>query len=178
MLTGIGPLIAWRKATGKNLPQRLRLPWSASATMFLAHLFGGEALGFPPFVPLTELYETVAGVALGKLYVITLLFSTTPALFVLATVLQEFYRGVAVRMARGEPCSRSSSSCSRAAAGRRVHRPRRHRDDVWGFTGAPNDQETESSLRPGQTLSSPTSSTATTTSGWRPTPTSAPSTRT
>ncbi|MCA9606658.1 MAG: cytochrome c biogenesis protein CcsA [Myxococcales bacterium] len=155
LLTGIGPLIAWRKATGKNLLSAFAFPVGFGATMFLAHLFGGEALGFPPFVPPDELYETVVGVALGKLYSITPLFSTTLCAFVLATVLQEFYRGVAVRM-------KGKGENPLLALFELVFRARRRYGGYivhvgivmmfWGFTGAAYDQETESSLRPGQTL--------------------------
>ncbi len=156
LLTGVGPLLAWRKATGKNLLQAFAFPVGLAAVMFVVHLAAGSAIGFPPFVPPDELYETWVGVALGKVYSVTPLFSTTLCAFVLATVIQEFARGTWVRM-------KSKKENVLLAFVELVLRARRRYGGYivhvgivmmfWGFTGAAYDQETESSLRPGQALS-------------------------
>ncbi len=72
-LTGIGPLIAWRKASTANLKRQFRLPIATG-------LLGGGVL---------------FAMGLHDLYVLVAL---TIAGFVLGTVAQEFYRGVRARM--------------------------------------------------------------------------------
>ncbi|MBX3270815.1 MAG: cytochrome c biogenesis protein CcsA [Sandaracinaceae bacterium] len=155
LLTGVGPLIAWRKATGKNLLNAFAFPIAFGAVMFCLHLFGGEAAGYPPLVPPDEIYETWVGVALGKVYSVTPLFSTTLCAFVFATVVQEFARGVLVRM-------RTKKENPIVALVELVLRARRRYGGYivhvgivlmfWGFTGAAYDRDAESSLRPGQSL--------------------------
>ena len=73
LLTGIGPLIAWRKASAANLRRQFILPVT-SGLLALAALAASGVRGFYPLVALT-----LAG-------------------FVLGTVAQEFYRGIRARM--------------------------------------------------------------------------------
>jgi len=72
-LTGVGPLIAWRKASSENLKRQFRWPTAAG----LATLGGLLAAG------MRDLYPLMA-ISLGG--------------FVAGTVVQEFYRGVRARM--------------------------------------------------------------------------------
>jgi len=155
LLTGIGPLIAWRKATGKNLLRAFAFPVAFAALMFLAHLLGGEAIGFEPFVDPDEIYDTWVGVALAKMYSVTPLFSTTLCAFVLATVIQEFARGTAARMRTKKENPLLALFQLVARARRRYGGYTVHVGIVlmfWGFTGAAYDTEVESSLRPGESL--------------------------
>src|SRR5918998_931348 len=71
-LTGIGPLIAWRKASGANLRRQFIAPVAAGLLTLLLLL----ALGIDDFYAATAL--SLAG-------------------FVAGTILQEFYRGVRAR---------------------------------------------------------------------------------
>ena len=156
LLTGIGPLIAWRKATGRNLLRAFAFPSAFAGIMFVIHLAGGEAAGYPPVVPPDEIYETLTGEVLGAIYSVTPLFSTTLCAFVLATVVQEFARGTLVRM-------KNKSEPAPLALLQLVSRARRRYGGYvvhvgivvmfWGFTGSAYDVENESSLRPGETMS-------------------------
>jgi cytochrome c-type biogenesis protein CcmF len=71
-LTGIGPLIAWRKASAANLRRQFVVPTATAAVALAALLAAG----------VREFYSTVA---------------FTLAAFVAGTVAQEFYRGVRAR---------------------------------------------------------------------------------
>jgi cytochrome c-type biogenesis protein CcmF len=71
-LTGIGPLIAWRKASASNLRRQFLFPLSLGAVTGAAML----------------------GIGIGNFYV---LVSLSLAGFVMGTLLQEFYRGTRAR---------------------------------------------------------------------------------
>jgi cytochrome c-type biogenesis protein CcmF len=71
-LTGIGPLIAWRKASTANLRRQFVAPCAAAAVALAGMLAAG----------VRDLYATMA---------------ITLAAFVAGTVVQEFYRGVRAR---------------------------------------------------------------------------------
>jgi cytochrome c-type biogenesis protein CcmF len=77
VLTGIGPLIAWRRATWVNLRKSFLWP-AASAGLLAAALL---AFGVRDFYP-------VAFVVLSG--------------FVVGTIVEEYYRGIRARMRRGE----------------------------------------------------------------------------
>jgi cytochrome c-type biogenesis protein CcmF len=71
-LTGIGPLIAWRKASAANLRRQFVVPTATAAVALACLMTAG----------VREFYSTVA---------------MTLAAFVAGTVVQEFYRGVRAR---------------------------------------------------------------------------------
>ena len=73
LLTGIGPLIAWRKASAANLRRQFIVPLLSGAVTAATLV----AMGLRDFYPLVAL--SLAG-------------------FVLGTVAQEFYRGIRARM--------------------------------------------------------------------------------
>jgi cytochrome c-type biogenesis protein CcmF len=77
LLTGVGPLIAWRRATWINLRKSFMAPAACAALTAVAAL----AVGVREFYP-------VAFVALCA--------------FVAGTVLEEYWRGIRARMRRGE----------------------------------------------------------------------------
>lgn len=154
-LMGAGPLVAWRKATGKNLREAFIFPVGMSIAVMIAHLTMGHALGFPAVVTATDIYDTNVGAALaffGGLYPI---FATTIAGFALGAILQEFYRGTRVRMknAKEGPFIAFIEMFSRAR--RRYGGYTVHLGIValfMGFLGAAYDVEREGSLAPGETL--------------------------
>lgn len=153
-LTGLGPLVAWRKATGANLGRALAAPIGAAATIFFLHLLLGESAGFAPFVETDAIYDTLTGEILGAVQSAAPIVSSTLCAFVLVGIGQEFWRGARVRMRRGENAL--------VALGRLVSRARRryggyivHVGIVFmyiGFTGAAYDVEREAALRPGSSL--------------------------
>jgi cytochrome c-type biogenesis protein CcmF len=154
-LTGVGPLIAWRKATGRNLVRAFRWPAVAAVAVGALHVALGPTVGFPPWVEPTEPYETITGQVLGSIYGVMPLISSTLCAFVLAAIVQEFQRGVAVRR-------KNKGENLLVALFELVSRGRRryggyvvHAGIVllfFGFTGAAYDVEEEASLRPGETM--------------------------
>ncbi len=154
-LTGVGPLIAWRKATGKNLARAFRAPVAFAALVFVVHLAAGESLGFPATAEWDDIYDTTVGAVLAAIYSVAPVVSTTLCAFVLGTVVQEYARGVSVRMkAKGENVAVALFELVTRAK-RRYGGYVVHLGIVmmfWGFTGAAYDVEAESSLLPGESL--------------------------
>ncbi|HEY8428824.1 MAG TPA: cytochrome c-type biogenesis CcmF C-terminal domain-containing protein [Sandaracinaceae bacterium] len=153
--TGVGPLLAWRKATGANLVRAFRWPVLAAAVVLVLHLLLGERAGFAPFVEWRELHDTTPYRILAAIYSVAPLASSTLCTFVLATIVQEFWRGTAVRR-------RTTKESIPVALVNLVSRARRryggyivHLGVVSmfvGFTGTAWDEEREASLRPGQSM--------------------------
>lgn len=153
-LTGLGPLVAWRKATASNLGRALIAPMGAAGLMFLLHLFLGSAVGFPAVVETDDIYDTLTGRLLGSIQAVAPLFSSTICAFVLVGIGQEFWRGTKVRMKKGEgPFTALAQLVSRAR--RRYGGYLVHVGIVFmyvGFTGAAYDVEKEAAVRPGGTI--------------------------
>ncbi|MFO0697428.1 MAG: cytochrome c-type biogenesis CcmF C-terminal domain-containing protein [Polyangiales bacterium] len=155
LLAGVGPLIAWRKATAKNLVDALKWPTGLSIATLLAHVFAGRAVGFPAYVASEEIYDTATGRVLAELHAIAPALSTFACMFVLASVGQEFVRGAGVRV-------RTKKESWPVAMLRLVGRARRRYGGYIvhlgvmlmfvGFTGAAYDVEREAALRPGATV--------------------------
>ena len=82
LLTGIGPLIAWRRTSWVNLRKSFRWPSGVAAAAGLALWFGGMRLFYP------------------------WMFLTLCA-FVATTIAQEYARGIRARMRRGEGALRA-----------------------------------------------------------------------
>ncbi len=154
-LLGVGPLVAWRKATGRNLLRAFAKPFAFGMAVMLLHIFVGPLFGFPARVATDEIYDTFTGKVLAQLYAIAPLLSTTFSAFVMGTIVQEFWRGTRVRMRKGENAGRAfltlMSRARRRYGGYIVH--------VGivvmflGWTGAAYDTEKEVTLRPGETVS-------------------------
>ncbi|HWB40960.1 MAG TPA: cytochrome c-type biogenesis CcmF C-terminal domain-containing protein, partial [Gemmatimonadales bacterium] len=134
-LTGIGPLIAWRRASPANLRRQFTWPVTAGVVTFLAVFAAGAR----------DLYALMA---LGL------------AGFVAGTIVQEFYRGVrARRRMHGEPAlvalGRLVARNRRRYGGYLVH------VGVLiyfvAFSGMAFKREIEATLKPGEsaTISSP-----------------------
>lgn len=154
-LTGVGPLIAWRKATGKNLVKAFTKPAAFGIAVGVAHVALGPMIDFPAWVEPSEIYDTLTGRVLATIYGIMPLFSSTLCAFVLATVVQEFARGTRVRM-------KNKGENALLALFELVSRARRRYGGYtvhvgivlmfFGFTGAAYDIEHEASLLPGEAL--------------------------
>jgi cytochrome c-type biogenesis protein CcmF len=154
-LAGLGPLVAWRKATGAKLARALVFPVGAGLAVAVFQILFGARLGYPPIVEPTEIYDTTTGKVLAWIGSVAPLLSFSTCAFVLASVAQEFWRGMRVRMKRGEgpgtALARLISKGRRRYGGYIVH--------VGivlmfvGFTGAAYDVEQEKALRPGETMS-------------------------
>ncbi|MEC7522822.1 MAG: cytochrome c-type biogenesis CcmF C-terminal domain-containing protein [Myxococcota bacterium] len=154
-LTGVGPLIAWRKATGKNLVKAFTKPAAFGIAVGVAHVALGPMIDFPAWVEPSEIYDTLTGRVLATIYGIMPLFSSTLCAFVLATVVQEFARGTRVRM-------KNKGENALLALFELVSRARRRYGGYtvhvgivlmfFGFTGAAYDIEHEASLLPDEAL--------------------------
>jgi cytochrome c-type biogenesis protein CcmF len=154
-LAGLGPLIAWRKATGSKLLRAMAFPFGVGVSIAVLQLLFGARFGYPPIVEPTEIYDTTTGTVLAWMSAVAPLVSFATCGFVLASVGQEFWRGMRVRMRKGENAGtallRLTSKGRRRYGGYIVHV-----GIVFmyiGFTGAAYDVEQESALRPGETMS-------------------------
>jgi cytochrome c-type biogenesis protein CcmF len=156
ILAGVGPLISWRKATGKNLARAFTIPTITAVVFALLHVALGSLAGFPPYVESPELYTgTWTGAVLQAVYGVAPVAVTFACSFVTATIAQEFWRGTRVRM-------RTKNEDPFMAFARLVARARRryggyvvHMGIVLmfvGFAGAAYDYEQEAALRPEETM--------------------------
>jgi len=155
VLAGVGPLISWRKATGKNLVQAFTIPTVVAVVVLLVHIFLGSWLGFAPYVESVEIYDTFTGRVLAVMYNAAPAGSSFACSFVIATIVQEYWRGTRVRMRnRGEnPFTALVRLVARAK--RRYGGYIVHVAIVLmyiGFTGAAYDSEKEATLSPGASL--------------------------
>jgi cytochrome c-type biogenesis protein CcmF len=155
LLTGIGPLMAWRKSTGNNLKQAFRRPALAGMVMLGLHIVVGPKIGYPPVVQSDAIYDTMTGKVLAVLYSAMPAVSLMLCTFVLGTVVQEFWRGTAVRRKNaGEPIIialiRMVGKAKRRYGGYLVHVG--IVSMFFGFTGAAYDREQEAALRPGERI--------------------------
>jgi cytochrome c-type biogenesis protein CcmF len=129
-LTGIGPLIAWRKASAANLRRQFVLPVAAGIVTLVALLGSGARDGY-----------AVVAIALGA--------------FVTGAVVQEFWRGVRARMrmhAEAAPVAlgRLVARNRRRYGGYLVHVA----IVIYfvAFAGMAFKKETEATLKPGQSV--------------------------
>ncbi len=128
ILTGLCPLIAWRKASLDNLKKNFLLP-------FLASVLGGAAM-----------------VALGMRDIMAWLFFVA-SVFVLATIVMEFVRGVGSRTSGGKENVISGTYNLVARNKRRYGGYIIHAGMVAmfvGFTGNVWNQSVEASVKPAQ----------------------------
>ncbi len=155
VLMGIGPLVAWRKATGKNLAEAFRVPVAVASVALAFHRFAGASLGFPHFVDTAAIYDTATGEALATIYGYAPMAAVGAGAFALATVVQEFARGIAMRRRNAQESFPIALVNLVARARRRYGGYIVHIGIVLaylGFAGAAYDQEREAALRPGGTL--------------------------
>ncbi|MEM6954443.1 MAG: cytochrome c-type biogenesis CcmF C-terminal domain-containing protein [Myxococcota bacterium] len=154
-LMGVGPLVSWRKATGKNLGRAMAWPAAFAAFVMVVHFVFGKSYGYPALSDSVEIYQTWTGAVLWAFQTVAPVTATTVSALVFATIVQEFVRGAGVRM-------RSKKESALTATMRLIGRaPRRYGGYIvhlgivvmyFGFTGAVYDQEAEGALRPGETI--------------------------
>jgi cytochrome c-type biogenesis protein CcmF len=155
LLTGIGPLISWRRATGKNLMRAFLKPTLAALFVLVLHIAFGKAIGFPAYVESEAIYDTLTGEVLAAIYAASPAMSVFLCTFVIGTIVQEFWRGTAVRMKNaGEGLFTALfelvTRAKRRYGGYIVHAGLVSM--YLGFTGAAYDVEKEAALRPGEVL--------------------------
>ena len=154
-LAGLGPLIAWRKATGSKLLRAMVFPIGVGVSIAVLQVLFGARFGYPPIVEPTEIYDTTTGTVLAWMSAVAPLLSFATCGFVLASVGQEF--GAACGFACGRARTRVPRSFGSTSKGRRRYGGYIvHVGIVFmyiGFTGAAYDVEQESALRPGETMS-------------------------
>ena len=106
LLSGIGPIIAWRRVTVANLRRNFTIPVAAGLVTFFVLLFWPGGPSSRPFA----------------------LIMFALAAFVLTSVVQEFWRGVVARRAMTHdpvPLAFVAADPPQPPALRRLHRPRR-----------------------------------------------------
>jgi cytochrome c-type biogenesis protein CcmF len=154
-LMGVGPLIAWRKASGKNLRDAFTAPTIAGVVVGLAHAAIGSRIGFPAVVESSDIYGTWTGTVLAAVSGIEPLVCTTLAAFVVAAIIQEFWRGTAARMRTTKEGALTALTGVVSRARRRYGGYVVHLGIVFmylGFLGAAYDLEREDTLTPGETM--------------------------
>jgi cytochrome c-type biogenesis protein CcmF len=154
-LTGIGPLLAWRKSNRTYLLRAMMVPGAAALLVAILHITVGGALGYPAIVKGDDIYDTMTGKVLASIYGAAPLLSTAGCTFVLVGTLQEFWRGTRARM-------RSTRESFFVALFELVARTKRRYGGYivhlgiiamyFGFTGAAYDKDAEQALKPGQSL--------------------------
>ena len=154
-LTGVGPLLAWRKSTRAHLWKVMLLPSVVSVTMVLIHALVGPHYGFPAYVKTDDIYDTLTGRVLAVVYGCAPVLATTVCSFVLAGHLQEFWRGTRARMRTRNEGFFTALIELVTRAKRRYGGYLVHMGLVamyFGFTGSAYDTEKEAALRPGESL--------------------------
>ncbi len=155
LLTGIGPLLAWRKTTTGHLYKVLMWPVVGAVLTMILHVAVGPSLGYPPVVEGDRIYDTLTGRVLAGIYSASPVAATTVCAFVLVGHMQEFWRGTRVRM-------RNAGESFLVALYELVTRAKRRYGGYmvhlglvamyFGFTGAAYDKDKEAALTPGQSL--------------------------
>ena len=154
-LTGVGPLIAWRKASGKNLLQAFIVPSIAAAIALLLHVIVGPTIGFPPLVQAPEIYDTFTGQVLAVIFSAAPVCAFVVCAWVFAAISQEFWRGTALRMRNAKENVLVAFVMLIVKARRRYGGYFVHIAVVlmfFGFTGAAYDVEQEAALARGGTM--------------------------
>jgi cytochrome c-type biogenesis protein CcmF len=155
LLTGIGPLISWRRATGKNLSRAFVKPTLAAFAVLILQIVFGRAAGYPAYVESEAIYDTLTGQVLARIHGASPGASVFLCTFVMGTIFQEFWRGTAVRMKNsGEQVLTALielvTRAKRRYGGYIVHAGLISM--YMGFTGSAYDVEKEAALKPGQSL--------------------------
>ncbi|MCA9533525.1 MAG: cytochrome c biogenesis protein CcsA [Myxococcales bacterium] len=153
-LAGLGPLIAWRKASGRSLLMSLRAPAITAVVAGAVHALVGGMIGRPAIVNGETIYGGGLGAIMGVFHDAAPLVSSVTCGFVAASIVQEFARGAAVRMRKGESLFTALFKLV-ARARRRYGGYVVHLGIVFmfvGFTGAAYDRTEEAALLPGGTM--------------------------
>ena len=154
-LTGAGPLISWRKATGKNLAKAFRVPVVSALVALGLYLALAGPLGYAIVVEVDPLSRDLTDRILAGMHSFSPLLTIAMVAFVVSSIAQEYVRGVRVRM-------RSKKESALMALLNLVSRARRRYGGYlvhvglalmyFGFAGAMFDQTHEAALRVGATM--------------------------
>jgi cytochrome c-type biogenesis protein CcmF len=154
-LMGVGPLIAWRKASGKNLREAFVRPAVIGVSVGVLHVvLAGRGI-LPAQVEATDIYGTTTGEVLAWLARIEPVVCTSLAAFVIATIVQEFARGTAARMRSAKEDAMTALVTMFSRARRRYGGYVVHLGVVLmflGFLGSAYDIEREDTLGSGETM--------------------------
>jgi cytochrome c-type biogenesis protein CcmF len=152
---GVGPLIAWRKASGKNLRDAFVVPGIVGVLGGALHVAAGRFVGMPALVDSTDIYGTTTGEVLVGVMRVAPLVCSTLCSFVIATVVQEFWRGTAARMKATKEGAGTALVTMFSRARRRYGGYVVHLGAVLmfvGFAGSAYDVEREDTLGPDETM--------------------------
>ncbi len=156
VLAGVGPLVSWRKATGRNLLEAFIGPTLLGAIVAVVHWLAGPSLGFAAWVDTQPIYDTQTGEVLRTVFGASPVLASFSCAFVLGSIVQEFLRGTATRMRNKGEHPLLALVMLVAKARRRYGGYIVHLGIVMmfiGFAGSCYDVERESSgIRPGATL--------------------------
>ncbi len=160
VLSGIGPLMAWRRATQSHLLRAFLKPSLMGLGVGLLHFFAGPTVGLPGWVASSSIYETATGDVLAAIASAFPMMCTAGCAFVLATIFQEFWRGIRARVrntaTRGQPESLPTAMVRLIGKSRRRYGGYIVHVGIvcmyLGFTGAAYDIENEAALLPGETM--------------------------
>ncbi len=152
-LMGYGPLVAWRKASGRQLREAFIAPVALGILVAILHVAFGAKLGYPAtFGDPIEAHAPLVTRIIGAIYSRNPVASTALCAFCIGGLVQEFARGTLARM-------RAHRENVVVAFARLVMRDRGryggyivHAAIVVmyiGFTGSAYDTEREIALRPG-----------------------------
>jgi len=160
LLMGIGTVIPWRKSNAAGLWQSLMWPTVVGVVAGLALVFGGKAIGFPPYSDiLPDVIESVRVTWFRK--VLQGLYGVTPVTvvvlvgFSLAVIVQEFWRGTALRRKNTKESIPVALWSLIAKARRRYGGYLVHVGFIvmiFGMVGSAYKVEKESALTPGQSV--------------------------
>jgi cytochrome c-type biogenesis protein CcmF len=154
-LMGVGPLIAWRKASGKNLREAFVGPSVSAAVVLVLHATLGERLGLAPTMEASDIYGTGTGAVLSFLGKFSPIACTTISAFAFGTIIQEMWRGTRVRMRNSGEGFFVAYVSMFARARRRYGGYVVHLGILFlylGFLGAAYDVEREGQLEVGESL--------------------------
>ncbi len=154
-LMGTGPLIAWRKASGKSLREAFVGPTVFALVVLVAHATLGPSLGMPPTMEASDIYGTSTGAVLSFLGKFSPIACTTLVAFAFFTIVQEMWRGTRVRMKNTKEGFFTAYVTMFSRARRRYGGYVVHLGILAifvGFLGAAYDVEREGQLQVGQSL--------------------------
>lgn len=166
LLMGIGPLIAWRKSTGKDLARAFIWPSAVTAVVIVLQFIFGERLGYPALVGAYSIYteatgdqgveaSTWTGLVLQWISAARPVACFAAVAFVLTAVTQEFVRGALARQKSAKENFTKALLMITLRARRRYGGYLVHVGIALmyvGFVGAAYDQDNESVLNVGETL--------------------------
>ncbi len=153
LLLGLGPLLAWRRSSSSYLRRSLPVPIGAAVAIAILHAIGGSSIGYPADLSLDQQTHALIGKIGSPLYRAIPHISVSLCVFVLVGHLQDFWRGMLLRMRNAKTNPLVAFIDLFRKAKRRYGGYVVHLGLVsmcFGFTGAVYDIEKQVALSPGQ----------------------------